>query len=325
MVREMVWLSGKLPYGDVEEVMARMGHMYCSKSSIWRRCQVWGGRMKELEEQRGVQAMALPTLWMVWPQVPAEERKRMGVSMDGTMVHVREEGWKELKVGCIHEIGVERLWDKALGETITQACARENSYIAHLGGPGEFGQLLWSEARRRGWETALDSQVIGDGASWIWNLAALHFGESHQVVDWYHATAHLRDATKLLIDESDPDFERRYQTMETTLFQGHARTLAEALKRSKPKASQHEDALAREAHYFRHHQRRMNYLELREGHWLIGSGSVESEAKQFKHRLTASGMRWSRTGIENLIPIRAAVMGDRFHEIWEQAKLIPKN
>jgi len=324
-VREMVWLSGKLPFGDVEEVMARLGRVYCSKSSIWRRCQQWGSRMKELEEQERAKAMALPSLWTVWPQVPADERKRMGVSMDGTMVHVRGEGWKELKVGCIHEVGTELALDSASNERVERACAQENSYTAHLGGPAPFGELLWSEARRRGWEVALDSQVIGDGASWIWNLAALHFGESHQVLDWYHATEHLRDATKLFVDESEPDFERRYQAMETLLFQGNARTLAEALQHADPLEAQHKDTLTREANYFHHHQRRMNYMELREDQWLIGSGSVESEAKQFKHRLTGAGMRWSREGIENLIPIRAAVMGDRFHENWEQARLIPRN
>ena len=56
----------------------------------------------------------------------------------------------------------------------------------------------------------------------------------------------------------------------------------------------------------------MNYMELREDQWLIGSGSVESEAKQFKHRLTGTGMRLSREGIENLIPIRVCCQGGTF-------------
>ena len=85
------------------------------------------------------------------------------------------------------------------------------------------------------------------------------------------------------------DFEKRYQSMETLLFQGHAHTLAEALQQAAPTESQNKDALTREANYFRHHQRRMNYMELREDQWLIGSGSVESEAKQFKHRLAGAG------------------------------------
>jgi hypothetical protein len=122
-----------------------------------------------------------------------------------------------------------------------------------------------------------------------------------------------------------PSFERCYQTMETLRFQGNARILAEALQHAEPIDAQNKDTLTREASYFRHHQWRMNHMELGEDQWLIGSGSVESEAKQFKHRMSAAGMRWSREGIENLIPIRAAVMGDRFHEYWEQAKPIPKN
>ena len=36
--------------------------------------------------------------------------------------------------------------------------------------------------------------MFGDGAPWIWNQAALHFGASRQVVDWYHAKQHLAAA-----------------------------------------------------------------------------------------------------------------------------------
>ena len=48
---------------------------------------------------------------------------------------------------------------------------------------------------------------------------------------------------------------------------------------------------ARRAGYFENNQHRMNYLELREEGWLIGSGMVESGAKQFKDRFTGPGMR----------------------------------
>ena len=69
--------------------------------------------------------------------------------------------------------------------------AEQTSYVAHLGGLEAFGELMWAEARRRGWLRARDSQVLGDGAPWIWNLAGLHFGESLQLVGWYHAVKHL--------------------------------------------------------------------------------------------------------------------------------------
>jgi hypothetical protein len=56
----------------------------------------------------------------------------------------------------------------------------------------------------------------------------------------------------------------------------------------------------------------------------IGSGVVESGAKQFKARFSGPGMRWSRTGAENLLPIRAAVLSDRFDQMWAAAKNSPQ-
>ena len=61
-----------------------------------------------------------------------------------------------------------------------------------------LGEQLWTEARRRGWEQAQDTEGIGDGAVWIWNQVNLHFGASRQLVDWYHAKRHLMEAAKLL-------------------------------------------------------------------------------------------------------------------------------
>lgn len=67
----------------------------------------------------------------------------------------------------------------------------------------------------------------------------------------------------------------------------------------------------------------MNYLELREGAWLIGSGMVESGAKQFKARFSGPGMRWSRKGAENLLPIRSAILSGTFDNMWTSAKILP--
>jgi hypothetical protein len=58
--------------------------------------------------------------------------------------------------------------------------------------------------------------------------------------------------------------------------------------------------------------KRLNDLERRmEGH-PIGSGMVESAAKQFKDRFYGAGMRWSRKGAERVIPLRSAILSKRF-------------
>ena len=51
----------------------------------------------------------------------------------------------------------------------------------------------------------------------------------------------------------------------------------------------------------------------------LGSGFVESGAKQFKARLAGPGMHWSRTGAERLLPIRSAILSGRFDQVWHSA------
>ena len=125
----------------------------------------------------------------------------MGVAMDGSMIHIRDEGWKELKVGSLFDVEVRPTVDKETGDRIELAHAVNNSYVAHLGGPEVFGQMVWAEARRRDWEQAADREVIRDGAPRIWNLALDHFYDSRQVVDWYHSTEHVAEAGRLLKGE----------------------------------------------------------------------------------------------------------------------------
>ena len=69
----------------------------------------------------------------------------------------------------------------------------------------------------------------------------------------------------------------------------------------------------------------MQYMEFREDGFPIGSGMVESAAKQFKARFTGPGMRWSRNGLQRLIPIRAAVLSDSFDLLWASVFNSPTN
>jgi hypothetical protein len=243
----------------------------------------------------------------------------MGAAMDGSMIHIRDEGFKELKVGCIFEVEVRPTRDPETGDWEDQAHAVNNSYRAHLGGPELFGQLLWAEARRRDWERAIDTQVVGDGAAWIWNLTFDHFYDSHQTVDWYHATEHLAEAARWLKGEGTLATKLWYNARETALFQGHADRIAQELSDAAEQQPACADEFHKQAGYFHNHQRRMNYQELREGGWLIGSGMVESAAKQFRARFRGPGMHWSRSGAGNLLPVRATIMSRRFDVFWQRA------
>jgi len=179
-------------------------------------------------------------------------------------VHIREEGWKELKVGCVFAIQQQPTRDKHTGEIRELAHAVANTYVAHLGGPTVFGEALWAEARRRHWMQAPETVVLGDGATWIWNLTADKFFTSRQVVDWYHAKLHLTQAATALHGEGTAAARRWLRQQETPLLQGHAERLARTLLKLAQKHARCAEALRREAGYFQDNYRRMQYLALRE-------------------------------------------------------------
>ena len=43
---------------------------------------------------------------MVWRDIPEPDRETMAISMDGGMVHIRAEGWKEVKICTISAVEV---------------------------------------------------------------------------------------------------------------------------------------------------------------------------------------------------------------------------
>lgn len=183
-------------YEAAEAVMSRIGKIKMSDSTIWRRVAKWDECFIEVEQAQREQANRLPLRnELLRPE--QQQTGRMGAAMDGAMVHLVEEGWKELKVGCLFDLEERATFDKERHEWVDMAHAVNNSYVAHLGGPEPFGQLVWSEAQSRGWEYHFETQVVGDGAVWIWNLAEQHFFDSRQTVDWYHASQHLHAAAQL--------------------------------------------------------------------------------------------------------------------------------
>lgn len=328
VARLVTWLSGLLSFREVCEVLDKVGGIDVAVSTAWREVQMRGERIRAAEAPSEVEAVELEEP----PSEAAKENehpKRMGASLDGGMIHIKDEGWKELKVGVVFEVALEKRLDLRSKELVEVGHALKNSYVAHLGGPEAIGALLWKEARRRRWEEAEDTVLLGDGAVWIWNLVNTHFYDSKQIVDWYHGTQHLAAAAQFMYEQDAQEARRWLEKWKTRLYRGQAEQIAEHLTQAaalealtQPKKA---EALQTEAGYFLTNQRRMQYMQMREDGWPIGSGVVESGCKQFKHRFAGPGMRWSRPGAERLIPIRAAIMGNRFDTVWNRTLNSPPN
>lgn len=318
MAKYAVKYSAKMSYADATEALQELAQIEISENSVWRLTQEWGEALKRVEEKEAEQANT--TIEQPTPgQVAKKADVRMGSSIDGCMIYIRGEEWKELKNGCFFEVEWIQTFDPEAKEMVEVGHATQTSYISHLGGPEAFGRKLWAEAKRRHWHQAIDTQVVADGAAWIWNLVGDYLYDAHQLVDWYHADEHLGLVANLAFGEGSPQALRWRKQQETPLFQGHAdQIVGEITRLAEEKPDQNEQLLT-QAGYFANHQHRMNYLDMRADGWVIGSGMVESAGKRFKDRFAKAGMRWSRNGAERLLPVRAAVMGNRFDERWNSA------
>lgn len=319
-----VWLDGLLTYEQAESVLVKVGQMPMSDTTAWRQAQTCGAQALAVEAIQRAAATAVPDRQQIVPgEAPTPDR--LAAAMDGAMIHVRGEGWKELKVGGIGQIALQARRDQATGDELALAHMVDNTYVAHLGGPAVFGQQLWAEARTRGWSRAADTVVLGDGANWIWNLAGEHFYDSVQIVDWYHAKQHLCQAANLIHGQDTPAAHQWVKTHETLLFEGHADRVAGAITQLAQRKRKVAKELRQHAGYFRDNQRRMQYLERREEDYPIGSGTAESGCGQFRKRFAGPGLRWSRAGAEHLLPVRAAIMSRRFDTFWSALQALPLN
>jgi hypothetical protein len=304
--RGLVKLSARLPYRTAVEVYEELTQVRVSVGAAWARTQAAGQRARPALDP-------LPTL-----KAPADPVACVGISMDGFMAHVRGEGWKEVKLGAVFEARARGTPEvNPHGHPREPVHASAPSYVMHLGGPEGFGVKLAVEAQARQWGCAAQSVVLGDGAAWIWNLAAQDYPSAAHVVDWYHAKQHLCAAAGLL-PPTQPDPAAAWVAQHAALlYDGHADQIADCLTRQAGSAPPDcQAALVTEAGYFAANHERMQYRDFQQAQVPIGSGTVESAAKQAKQRLTAAGMRWSRPGLENMLPLRAAVMSGTFDLLW---------
>jgi hypothetical protein len=233
------------------------------------------------------------------------------VEADGAMVRFTD-GWHEVKLGVVAGC--------ASGE-LTAA-----SYVAAREPAAAFGRRLAAEAARRGalevvrWEGGLvgrglavlrEAVVLGDGARWIWEVAAEHFGTRVEVVDFYHAVEHLGTAARALWGEG-PAATAWVQTRAADLRARGPTPVLAALRRARGHSAETAAALRAERGYFARNAERMAYPELRLDGLPIGSGAVESAADHLvQRRMKRAGMRWSPTGGQALLTLRARLRSGR--------------
>ena len=184
-----------------------MGGYHVNTSSSWRQTQVYG--VKLLVQAQQEQSSVSPERLQLAPAW-TDHATVKGASLDGGMVNIRQQGWKEIKVGAVYDVVLRLEYDKRTEEYAELAHAQNIAYTAVLGDVAHFAPALWALAVDQQMPTARASSVTADGAEWIWNLADDLFPDSRQGVDWFHACQHLSDAASALFPDKPDAADRWY-------------------------------------------------------------------------------------------------------------------
>ena len=180
-----------------------------------------------------------------------------------------------------------------------------SSYIATFEPASAFAGLVKAEGIRRGADHVRQLTIIGDGATWIWNLAAATFPEATCIVDLYHAREHLHSLTRslefMLLDRKDEWLKARMEDLDYGYIDG-----IEAAVRKYPLEGARKDEADKELGYFLANAPRMRYHWFRSRGLFVGSGVVEAGCKTvIGQRLKQSGMHWRIPGADAIITLRA--------------------
>jgi hypothetical protein len=257
-----------------------------SKSTVWREGIAVGAAFAaewfEREEQ----------VWAGCAPPPVERPAKLHVSMDGVFVHVGGD-WREAKIGVIYQRGEPGRVTRAL-------------YGATLRKAEPFGRRLRTMGHVMGVSYCRRMGVLGDGADWIWQLAAKYFTRAEEILDFYHALEHLWEAARARHGESKAAREWIDQQIEW-LLEDKVGKVIRAVEAWETQTEEQGDVKRRLGNYLREHEHRMAYKSLRAAGFHIGSGVVEASGKSvIQARLKGAGMRWSEPGAEAMLHSRAA-------------------
>ncbi len=187
--------------------------------------------------------------------------------------------------------------------------------------PSEFAARVEREATRRGFDRAARQAVLGDGAKWIWNLAAEHFPDAIQIVDRFHVKQHLSDVARSIYGAGSDLGKQWARERHDELDAGDVEAVLTALTTH---ASANEEA-RKCWDYVDTNRACMRYAEFRAARLCTSTGVVEAGCKTaIGVRCKRAGVHWTVAGADAIIALRCCKLSGRFEDFWERRSAAAK-
>lgn len=325
-MQAVAWLGTTQPsFAIAVETLGRLAGVWMSKTTLWER---HGEVAEQVERQLAAEEQEL-TDWgtdgekekeRVMAQAAVEEHA--SVSVDGSMIRIEGEGYREVKMVSVSE--VERPMPSAGVDKGARVEGQESpklllhSYRAVLGDKGTFEPALRAELVRRRVMDAAQITSVNDGAPWIWDLVERYVPEERvEVLDWSHAVQNLAKAGAAAFGEGSPEAQAWLAERKAELWEGRVAAVGSALLRLPRRRSERGRQIRNVQEYLAQHADRMDYARFRAEGRPIGSGTVESGAKNVvQWRMKRGGQSWSPSGATRML----AALGELHSGRWKSAR-----
>lgn len=311
-VNRLLGMTGvQLPFGSGRDLFEALTQLSVSDQSM-RKASQQAGELVEQEEAKW-QEKANDETFLAQQRRETKRPLRLYGAMDATKVHIRDDEqhrWRDLKVGA---------WFEATGQPPTSPDgewaikAKNIRYYTDICPASQFGQLFWSSGVAQQAQLAHELVILGDGAEWIWNLVAAYFPKAIQILDWFHASEHLMPVAQAAF-RTDAEQVAWVSQMKHLMWKGKVDQLIDACNELMIHCSA--DIIRITANYFDQHKERMRYDYFRKQGFQIGSGTIESAAKQIGlMRMKVPGAIWNVDSARKVAKARAAYLSDRWQSL----------
>jgi hypothetical protein len=230
-------------------------------------------------------------------------------------------GWRDVKIAVFarRKRGEPRTaaeWDE---RDLPAPAVR--SVVAAVEEAAAFGQRCAAEAERLRLTDPGQLSVLGDGAAWLWGLAAQHFPGARGLLDIYHGAGSIADGAKAVFGEGSAEAKAQGERGRLRLLEDGYWGVTEWIGEVTGKMPAGGDgaALGGVLNYFAGHQERLGYaLRLRRGQ-SIGSGLVEGSIKHLlNRRMKQTGARWKVEHVGPFVELGAVAAGPEWQAFWDR-------
>jgi hypothetical protein len=311
-------------YRRAAESFQAVSRIPMSKSSLAELVNEYGGRLVEVQAREAEATVRAPERGeeIVWREMPEPDSEVMSVSLDGALINIRDEGWKEVKIATISAVEAEVQLER---DEEKEVRLRHHSYRAGLWDAKQFAKQQWAEGCRRGLEKAKRIVSVNDGAAWIWLIIAMCYAPCIEIIDWWHAAEKLWEAANSLFGQGNPQAAAWVERAKFRLWTGQLLALMRQVRLACPRGEPLPEPVRAMVSYIFHNRRRMDYASYHQAGYPVGSGSVESACKVIvQQRLKQAGMRWSRERAQAVLALRCELLSRRWDEIWSPSILFPQ-